>query len=64
MKPIIDTLLASQTRISYRRMTAFAVACAFLMTGHLESADWVYICIAFIAGEAAPKMFEAFKRGS
>ena len=62
MKPIIDTLLASQTRISYRRMTAFAVACTFLLTGHLTSGDWVYICIAFIAGEAAPKMFESFKR--
>tara|TARA_R110001583_G_scaffold44829_9_gene141861 strand:+ start:1759 stop:1950 length:192 start_codon:yes stop_codon:yes gene_type:complete len=62
MKSIIDALLTSQTRISYRRMTAFATACVFLLTGHLESADWVYICIAFIAGEAAPKMFESFKR--
>ena len=62
MKTIVDALLASQTRISYRRMTAFAVACAFLLTGHLTSGDWVYICIAFIAGEAAPKMFESFKR--
>jgi hypothetical protein len=62
MKALIDTFLSSQTRISYRRMTAFATACAFLLTGHLESADWVYICIAFIAGEAAPKMFESFKR--
>ena len=62
MKTLIDTFLSSQTRISYRRMTAFATACAFLLTGHLESADWVYICIAFIAGEAAPKMFESFKR--
>ena len=62
MKTLIDTFLSSQTRISYRRMTAFATACAFLLTGHLESADWVYICIAFIAGAAAPKMFESFKR--
>jgi hypothetical protein len=62
MKALIDTFLSSQTRISYRRMTAFAAACGFLVSGHLESADWVYICIAFIAGEAAPKMFESFKR--
>lgn len=38
MKALIDTFLSSQTRISYRRMTAFATACAFLLTGHLESA--------------------------
>lgn len=57
----IDGLFHSHKRISYRRLMAFVAATGLLWVERLDSSDWVLVCCAFIAGEAAPKMMAAIK---
>jgi|TARA_R100000152_G_C6780741_1_gene213907 uncharacterized membrane protein len=60
---VLNGLFHSHERISYRRLMAFVAASGLLYVGKLDSDSWVMVCIAFIAGEAAPKMAAAFRRG-
>ena len=54
-------LFHAHERISYRRLMAFGAATALIWMGRIDADAWVYVCIAFIAGEAAPKMMSALK---
>ena len=56
-------LFHAHERISYRRLMAFAAATALLFVDKLNGDQWIYCCVAFIAGEAAPKMAAALKGG-
>jgi preprotein translocase subunit Sec61beta len=60
---VLNGLFHAHERISYRRLMAFAAASGLLYVGKLDPESWVYVCIAFIAGEAAPKMAAALKGG-
>ena len=60
---VLKGLFHAHERISYRRLMAFAAASGLLYLGKLDADSWVMVCIAFIAGEAAPKMAAAFKSG-
>jgi hypothetical protein len=61
MKKLINSLFGAHERISYRRLMAFTAATCLLCVDRLNGDQWVYICVAFIAGEAAPKMVAALK---
>ncbi len=54
-------LFNAHERISYRRLMAFATATGLLYVDKLDAESWVFVCVAFIAGEAAPKMAKAFR---
>ncbi len=54
-------LFNAHERISYRRLMAFATATGLLYVNKLDAESWVLVCVAFIAGEAAPKMAQAFR---
>ena len=61
IKNILKGLFHAHERISYRRLMAFGAACALLWAGKLDGDQWVYVTIAFIAGQAAPKILGAVK---
>ena len=56
-------LFHAHERISYRRLLAFAAGTGLLLADKLTGDQWIYVCVAFIAGEAAPKMMEAVRGG-
>ena len=61
MKTMVDLFLRGQTRISYRRLLCFLTATGLLLADKLVASDWLYVAVAFIAGEALPKMAEAYR---
>jgi len=61
MKSLANSLFSATERISYRRLLVFACSCGLLIADKLESDQWVMVAIAFIAGEAAPKMAQAIR---
>lgn len=61
MKAMVDLFLRGQTRLSYRRLLCFLTATALLLADKLVASDWLYVAVAFIAGEALPKMAEAYR---
>ena len=61
MKAIFSKLFHATDRISYRRLAAFCAATGLLFVDKLNGEQWVMVCICFIAGEAAPRMFAAFR---
>ena len=61
IKKTLSGLFDAHERISYRRLMAFATATGLLYVDKLDAESWVLVCVAFIAGEAAPKMAQAFR---
>ena len=62
MKDIISSLFDSQTRISWRRITVLALGTGLLAIGMLDSGQWLYLGLAYIAGDSAEKAMSAFKK--
>jgi len=62
MKNIITSLFDSQSRISWRRITVLALGTGLLATGMLDSTQWLYLGLAYIAGDSAEKAMSAFKK--
>jgi len=63
----MKALFSATDRISYRRLLAFVTATGLLIGEKLADEQWVYVCVAFIAAEAGPKMIDSLvkvKRGS
>ena len=61
MKAFFNSLFNSTDRISYRRLLVFVSACALLVAEKLDGDQWVYVAIAYIAGQAAPAAMKALK---
>jgi len=59
-----DTFFSATSRISYRRLLCWATGTGLLLVGRVDAEIWLYLSLAFIAGEAAPKMLGALKGGS
>ena len=55
MKNFIDSLFCSQKRISWRRLTVLALSTGLLAAGMLASEQWLYVALAYIAGDSAEK---------
>ena len=52
MKNFINSLFCSQKRVSWRRL-------AVLAAGMLDSGQWLYLGLAYIAGDSAEKAMSA-----
>ena len=61
LKKTFNGLFNAHERISYRRLMAFAAGTGLLLADKLTGEQWIYLAVAFIAGEAAPKMMEAVR---
>jgi len=59
MKSIIDTLFCSQKRMSWRRLAVLVLGTGLLVAGMLESEQWLYLGLAYIAGDSAEKAMGA-----
>ena len=55
MKTLIDKLFCSQKRISWRRLLVLALGTGLLAVGMLDSTQWLYLGLAYIAGDSAEK---------
>ena len=61
MKKAFNKLFHAHERISYRRLAAFVAGSVFLFADKLSGDQWIMLACCFIAGEAAPKMVQAYR---
>jgi hypothetical protein len=59
MKSLITSLFDSQKRVSWRRLAVLALGTGLLMMGMLDSSQWLYLGLAYIAGDSAEKAMAA-----
>jgi len=59
MKKLIDALFCSQKRISWRRLVVLALGTGLLAASMLDSTQWLYLGLAYIAGDSAEKAMGA-----
>ena len=62
MKDFIDQLFCSQKRISWRRLAVLALGTVLLAGGLLDSEQWLYLSLAYIAGDSAEKAMSAISK--
>jgi hypothetical protein len=62
MKALFTSLFDSQKRISWRRLAVLALGTGLLMMGMLDSAQWLYLGLAYIAGDSAEKAMAALSK--
>ena len=59
MKNLINSLFCSQKRVSWRRLAVLALGTGLLAAGMLQSDQWLYLGLAYIAGDSAEKAMSA-----
>ncbi len=59
MKKFIESLFHSQNRISWRRLAVLCLSTGLLAAGMLDSTQWLYVALAYIAGDSAEKAMSA-----
>jgi len=59
MTAFIDKLFCSQKRVSWRRLAVLALGTGLLAAGLLNSEQWLYLSLAYIAGDSAEKAMVA-----
>ena len=59
MKNFFDSLFCSQKRISWRRLAVLVLGTGLLAAGMLASEQWLYLGLAYIAGDSAEKAMAA-----
>ena len=59
MKGFLNSLFSSQKRVSWRRLAVLALGTGLLAAGMLQSAQWLYLGLAYIAGDSAEKAMSA-----
>ena len=62
MKALIKSLFDSQHRISWRRLAVITLGTGLLAAGMLDSTQWLYLGLAYIAGDSAEKAMAALKK--
>ena len=62
MKNLLTKLFCSQRRMSWRRITVLALGTGLLAAGMLDSTQWLYLGLAYIAGDSAEKAMAALKK--
>ena len=62
MKDFIDQLFCSQKRISWRRLAVLTLGTVLLASGLLDSEQWLYLSLAYIAGDSAEKAMSAISK--
>ena len=59
MKGFLNSLFNSQKRVSWRRLAVLALGTGLLAAGMLQSDQWLYLGLAYIAGDSAEKAMSA-----
>ena len=62
MKNLISALFDSQKRISWRRLAVLALGTGLLIAGILNSGQWLYLGLAYIAGDSDEKAMAALRK--
>lgn len=62
MKDFIDKLFCSQKRVSWRRLAVLLLGTVLLASGLLDSEQWLYLSLAYIAGDSAEKAMSAISK--
>ena len=62
MKDFLNTLFCSQKRVSWRRLAVLALGTGLLAAGLLDSEQWLYLSLAYIAGDSAEKAMKAISK--
>ena len=62
MKNMFKALFDSQHRISWRRLAVLALGTGLHAAGMLESDQWLYLGLAYIAGDSAEKAMSALSK--
>lgn len=62
MFEFINKLFCSQQRLSWRRLAVLALGTGLLAAGMLESDQWLYLGLAYIAGDSAEKAMSAISK--
>ena len=62
IKNIFSALFHSQNRISWRRLAVLALGTGLLTMGMLDSTQWLYLGLAYIAGDSAEKAMAALSK--
>jgi hypothetical protein len=62
MTAFIDKLFCSQKRVSWRRLAVLALGTGLLAAGLLNSEQWLYLSLAYIAGDSAEKAMSAISK--
>ena len=60
----IDALFCSQKRVSWRRLAVLALGTGLLSFGMIESEQWLYLGLAYIAGDSAENAMSAISKKS
>jgi hypothetical protein len=58
----IAALLGSQSRLSYRRLLVFGVACMFVTKDIIPADAWLMVAVAYIGGDAIVRAASAFRK--
>lgn len=58
---LINALFCSQKRVSWRRLAVLCVGTGLLVSGLLGSEQWLYLGLAYIAGDSAEKAMSAIR---
>ncbi len=61
---LIDMLFSSQKRVSWRRLAVLALGTGLLMLDMVDSSQWLYLSLAYIAGDSAEKAMSAISKKS
>ena len=62
MKALIKSLFDSQHRSSWRLLAVLTLGTGLLAAGMLDSTQWLYLGLAYIAGDSAEKAMAALKK--
>ena len=62
MKNLLTSLFCSQKRVSWRRLAVLALGTGLLVAGMLGSEQWLYLGLAYIAGDSAEKAMAAISK--
>lgn len=62
IKSLITTFFHSQSRISWRRLAVLTLGTVLLMVSAIDSTQWLYLGLAYIAGDSAEKAMAALSR--
>ena len=60
----INALFCSQKRVSWRRLAVLMLGTVLLVAGMLASEQWLYLGLAYIAGDSAEKAMSAISKKS
>ena len=62
MKDLINSLFSYQKRVSWRRLAVLVLGTGLLAVGILASDQWLYLALAYIAGDSAEKAMAAIAK--